>query len=222
MNKRLVILVSGEGGNLKFLYNAIKNGFLNSFEISNVIATKSCGATKFAELHEIPVGIVDFRDSLQLTEAISGASPDLVISLANQIIPSLVIENTNCEIVNLHYSLLPSFKGFIGANTLKHALDYGACISGATVHKVTEELDGGKPLCQVAFILNRESSETKLMNIMYKAGCIALVAYLLKTETQQLLKLVDSIEIDGNRLLIGPASKLPEISFEEQSVFWGS
>lgn len=219
---RIVILASGGGGHLAFLHRAIKNDFLDSYVISKVIAPNVCGATLYAEQNMIPVEIVDFNNPKSLSVSIEAALPGLVISNVNKIIPSAVLNNSNCEFVNLHYSLLPSFKGFQGIETLRRAIDYGVVISGATVHKVSAELDGGTPLSQAAFTLAPNCSAEQQMHSMFIAGCISLFAYLRGQKTEPDSTFIDLIRFRGINYLIGPSAPFPILTSENKSILFGS
>ena len=79
------------------------------------------------------------------------------------IIPKFFVEDWQNKIFNIHPSLLPNFKG---KNPIKQALDYGAKITGATVHYVNDELDGGKIIMQKEVkILPEDTEETLLKKV---------------------------------------------------------
>ena len=66
--------------------------------------------------------------------------------------------------LNIHPSLLPSFKGL---HPHKQAIDAGVCISGATVHFVTHELDGGPIVAQAAVpVLGHDTIEALAARIL--------------------------------------------------------
>ena len=196
--------MSGGGGHLKFLHKVSTSNSFPNFEIVKVVASKNCEALRFAEEKSIPFQIVEFNNPLELSLSISQASPGLVISNVDQIIPSKVLFDVDCDFVNLHYSLLPSYKGFIGKNTLMQAIEYGSQISGATVHKISEDLDGGTPLCQVAFVLNQSLPEAQVMDNMFIAGCISLLSFISGLKSEKPRYLVNLIELKECKYLIGP------------------
>ncbi len=65
-----------------------------------------------------------------------------------RIVGERLLEAFEGRIINLHPSLLPSFKG---ARAIEQAFDYGVRYYGATIHYVTSELDGGSIIDQEAF-----------------------------------------------------------------------
>lgn len=67
-------------------------------------------------------------------------------------IPSLIIKNYPYRIVNIHPALLPAFggRGLFGEKVHQAVLDYGAKISGITIHFVDEEYDHGPIIFQTA------------------------------------------------------------------------
>lgn len=58
------------------------------------------------------------------------------------------LEEVNCEMYNLHPSLLPAFKGL---DVYERILDRGVKISGATLHRVSEEMDEGEIIDQISY-----------------------------------------------------------------------
>ena len=88
-----------------------------------------------------------------LTEKFQNEGIDLLV-LAGWllIIPKTFVESFQDKIINIHPALLPSFggKGYYGLNVHKAVLEYGAKLSGATVHFVSAEVDGGAIIMQRA------------------------------------------------------------------------
>ena len=75
-------------------------------------------------------------------------------------------------IMNVHPALIPSFcgEGYYGLHVHEKALEYGVKLSGATVHFVTEECDGGPIIAQQAVpVLNGDTPEILQKRIMEQA-----------------------------------------------------
>ena len=83
-----------------------------------------------------------------LAEAVKQDNPDVVV-LAGfmRILTPVFIDAFVGKLVNVHPSLLPNYPGL---NTHQRAIDNGDKEAGATVHYVTNELDGGPPILQVS------------------------------------------------------------------------
>jgi phosphoribosylglycinamide formyltransferase-1 len=150
---KLVILISGGGSNLQSFIDAIETGNLNA-EIAAVFCNKpsAFGLTRAANAG-IPTEVIDHttydnRDSFDrvLMDRISHYSPNLII-LAGfmRILTPRFVHNFRGQLLNIHPSLLPKYPGL---NTHQRALDAGDKQAGATVHFVTEELDGGPAIVQ--------------------------------------------------------------------------
>ena len=71
-------------------------------------------------------------------------------------LPSEVVRRYNNRIVNIHPGLLQAFggKGMYGSRVHQAVLDYGAKVTGVTVHFVNEMYDEGPVICQVPVIVN--------------------------------------------------------------------
>ena len=99
------------------------------------------------------------RVSDKLVEEIKNLQPDLIISAYyRKIFPEKLIDIPRLGIVNIHPSLLPSFKG---AHAVKQSLDAGVKISGCTVHWVDKGMDTGKIISQLSCcVLDNDSEES--------------------------------------------------------------
>ena len=69
------------------------------------------------------------------------------------------------KIINLHPSLLPSFKG---KNPIKDALKNGSLITGCSVHYVVPEVDSGELIIQGAIAINKDESIENLTNNIHQ------------------------------------------------------
>jgi phosphoribosylglycinamide formyltransferase-1 len=151
---RTTVLVSGSGSNLQALIDARLAGRLNidiGHVISNVAEAKGL---QRAEQAGIPTSILEHRDFSEreafdraLALLIASCEPDLVV-LAGfmRIIGPAVLQPFRGRMINLHPSLLPLYRG---TDTYQRALDAGDEQHGASMHFVTEELDGGPLISQV-------------------------------------------------------------------------
>lgn len=154
MNK-LVILISGRGSNMEAIIRACAQERWPA-EVAAVIANRPDAAgLAIAASHGIATAVVDHRsfdgrDSFDaaLAAEIDRFAPDLVIlSGFMRILSPAFVERYEGRILNIHPSLLPSFKG---VHTHQQALDAGVALHGATVHFVIPELDSGAIVAQAA------------------------------------------------------------------------
>ncbi|MBM7616020.1 phosphoribosylglycinamide formyltransferase [Alkaliphilus hydrothermalis] len=157
---KVAVLISGGGTNLQSLIDSSEKGYFSS-EIKLVISNRpdAYGLTR-AKNHHIKTAVLDRatypegkdRD-LKLLEMLQQEEIDLVV-LAGYlaIIPQKIIEKYRNRIINIHPSLLPSFggKGFYGRKVHEEVIKRGVKITGATVHFVNEETDGGPIIFQEA------------------------------------------------------------------------
>jgi len=149
----VVILISGRGSNLQAILNEARAGRL-PVEIRAVISNNRAAAgLQIATAAGIPTEIVDHRAfsvrvqfDNALMQAIDRYQPRLVI-LAGfmRILGEEFIRHYAGRLLNIHPSLLPAFKGL---DTHARALAAGAKEHGASVHLVTNDLDGGPVIIQ--------------------------------------------------------------------------
>ncbi|MFT5576780.1 MAG: phosphoribosylglycinamide formyltransferase-1 [Bermanella sp.] len=150
---RTVILISGSGSNLQAFIDAHANGAL-SVEICAVLSNRpEAGGLERARDAGISAQALDHRNFASrdafdsaLKHSIDSYSPELVI-LAGfmRILGTDFVSHYRGRLINIHPSLLPKYPGL---HTHQRAIDAGDDETGATVHFVTEELDGGPPILQ--------------------------------------------------------------------------
>ncbi|AJX32313.1 phosphoribosylglycinamide formyltransferase [Burkholderia oklahomensis] len=153
--KKLVILISGRGSNMEAIVRACaREGW--PAEVAAVISSRPGAAgLEFAASHGIATAVVDHRafdgrDSFDaaLAAEIDRFGPDLIV-LAGfmRILTPAFVARYEGRMLNIHPSLLPSFKGI---HTHQQALDAGVALHGASVHFVIPELDSGAIVAQAA------------------------------------------------------------------------
>lgn len=184
LNKNILFLCSGGGGNLRFVHQAIQRGWLPGWQKISVITDRECPASDYAREQGLPVACVDFKSDGQaaLRETAKLHAPDMIITTVHKILGQKFLAAFEGKMLNLHYSLLPAFAGSIGVSPVKAAMHFGTCLGGATVHKVTAEVDGGQPQAQVAFPLMPDDVLEHVMEVEFRSGCIALLSALCTTD----------------------------------------
>ncbi len=180
-NINIAVLVSGGGTNLQALIDAQANGGLGGGQIAAVISSKADAyALERAANAGIPGYVVprkDYDSNQAMTQAIVAKLKELNIDLVVLagcmiIFTQELIEAYPNAIINVHPALIPSFcgKGFYGLHVHEQALRYGVKLSGATVHFVSEECDGGPIIAQKAVAVKPDDApETLQRRIMEEA-----------------------------------------------------
>lgn len=125
-----------------------------------IVSKEGVGAVERAKKHGIPYGVYAKKDYPDLEELYKRLTFHLnmlgvdYIVLAGwlKIIPQSFIKTFEDRIINIHPSLIPAFcgSGYYGLKVHQAVLDYGAKISGCTVHFVNEVPDGGAIIAQRA------------------------------------------------------------------------
>ena len=162
-----VVLISGGGTNLQAIIDAIADGRLHA-ELAAVISNKQDafglerGRTAGAAVRCVDHRQFADRDSFdaELMQVIDAFEPAMVI-LAGfmRILTPGFVRHYQGKLLNIHPSLLPKYAGL---NTHQRALDAGESYHGATVHFVTEELDGGPAILQASVVVNKNDTALTL------------------------------------------------------------
>ncbi|WP_414698133.1 phosphoribosylglycinamide formyltransferase [Peptacetobacter sp. AB845] len=196
MLKNIAVLVSGGGTNLQSIIDATEAGEING-QIKVVISNKeNAYGLERARKHNIEA--VFENDEKKVIEILKEKEIDIVVMAGYlKIISADFVNEFKNKMINIHPSLIPSFcgKGFYGKKVHQGVLDYGAKVTGATVHFVTEGADEGPIIMQEAVkVEQNDDADT-------------LAARVLKVEHQILKKSVallcdDKIKVDGRRVYI--------------------
>ena len=178
---KTAVLVSGGGTNLQAIIDSIADGRITNTEISVVISNNknayALERAKQAGIEAICISPKDYETREAFNEAflekLDSYGVDLVV-LAGflVVIPEKMIAKYRNRIINIHPSLIPSFcgQGFYGLHVHEAALAYGVKLSGATVHFVSAECDGGPIIAQKAVpVLPGDTPETLQKRIMEQA-----------------------------------------------------
>ncbi|PWT80536.1 MAG: phosphoribosylglycinamide formyltransferase [Blastocatellia bacterium] len=169
---RLAVLISGRGSNLQSIISAIRDGRLNA-TIGLVVANRSDAAglvrARESGIETRWMNPRDHADREAYDRAIVGELQARNIDLVclagfMRVVTKPMLEAFPLAILNIHPSLLPAFPGI---DAQRQALEYGARISGATVHLVTADLDAGPIILQAAVpVLDDDTVETLSARIL--------------------------------------------------------
>jgi len=179
--KRIAVLVSGGGTNLQALIGGQVRGEVGGGKIVAVMSSKA-GAyalerAKKADIQGYVLPRKEFDSNRAMTtalvEMLNKLDIDLVVLAGCMIIftQELVDAYPNA-IMNVHPALIPSFcgEGFYGLHVHEKALEYGVKLSGATVHFVSAECDGGPIIAQKSVeVLPGDTPEVLHKRIMEQA-----------------------------------------------------
>ena len=176
--KKIAVLVSGGGTNLQALIDAQHAGQIVNGEIVAVISSDPTAyALQRAANAGIPGYVVARKDyssnqamTVALVEQLKALDIDLVVLAGFMtILTEEIVQAYPNAIINIHPALIPSFcgPGCYGLHVHEKALAYGVKLSGATVHFVSEECDGGPIILQKAVdVLPDDTPEVLQRRIM--------------------------------------------------------
>lgn len=181
MNTNIAVLVSGGGTNLQALIDAQARGDLGGGKITAVISSKAGAyALERAKKAGIPGFVLPRKEfpsnramTLALVEKLKELKTDLVVLAGCMVIFTRELADAYPNaVMNVHPALIPSFcgPGYYGLRVHEEALRYGVKVSGATVHFVTEECDGGPIIAQKCVpVLEGDTPEILQKRIMTEA-----------------------------------------------------
>ncbi|MEW9078729.1 phosphoribosylglycinamide formyltransferase [Terrisporobacter glycolicus] len=160
---KIGVLISGGGTNLQAVIDNCENKTING-EVKVVISNKSeAFGLQRAKNHNIKAVFENEED--KIIEILKENKIDLVVlaGYLKIISPKLVNEYKN-KIINIHPSLIPAFcgKGYYGEKVHQGVIDYGAKVTGATVHFVDEGADTGPIIMQKTVVVEQDDDAKKL------------------------------------------------------------
>ena len=166
---RIAVLISGSGTNLQSLIDAYLNKEING-EIALVVSNRK-KAYGLERAKNAGIKAMHIKDEDLLIKTLKEEKIDLIV-LAGYlaIVSDKLINLYENKIINIHPSLIPSFcgSGFYGIHVHEHAFNRGVKVSGATVHFVSNVVDGGPIILQRAIdISDCNSPEEIQLKILY-------------------------------------------------------
>ncbi len=184
---KLGILASGSGSNFEAIAEAINNQKLNAQIQVMIYNNPGAKVISRAEKWNIPSQLLNHREyknreefDSEIVKTLQEYDVEWVIMAGwMRIVTQVLIDAFPNQIINIHPSLLPSFKGI---KAVEQALKAGVKITGCTVHLVDVEVDNGPILMQAAVpILADDTPETLHERIQVQehkimVGAIALAA----------------------------------------------
>ena len=158
------VFISGNGSNLNSL---IKNSRNYNFPIKiELIITnnKEAKGLNYAKKYNIPFKVFSYDNKKNfernsLNEIKKRKIKFICLAGFMKIFSKNFIKNFGYQIINIHPSLLPKFKGL---NTHKRVLNSKEKYSGCTVHYVSPELDSGKIILQKKVLISENETENSL------------------------------------------------------------
>ncbi len=200
---KLVVMVSGGGTNFQSILDACVDGRIDA-QVAGVVASKpgiyALERAKAAGVPSVVISAKDFDNQpahdeavIKAVEAFGGQA--VVLAGYMSILGAGLV--SRFPIINIHPALIPSFcgKGYYGRRVHAAVLEYGAKVSGATVHFVDEGTDTGPIIMQKCVdVLDGDTPET-------------LAARVLEAEHEILVKSVallcaGRLKLDGRRVRI--------------------
>ncbi|WP_455477601.1 phosphoribosylglycinamide formyltransferase [Bartonella sp. B41] len=174
MKKQIVIFISGNGSNMVALARASKQDKYPAKIIAIISDNPHATGIEKARNNNLPVHIID-KKKYPTKEAHEEAiltilaqyKPDLICFAGYmRLISARFIKFYEGRILNIHPSLLPSFKGL---KAHERVLQAGVKITGCTVHIVTEDMDSGKIIAQAAVPVCPDDTVESLSQRVLKA-----------------------------------------------------
>ncbi|HEY3416534.1 MAG TPA: phosphoribosylglycinamide formyltransferase [Armatimonadota bacterium] len=176
-DKKIGVLASGGGSNMQAVMDAIDRGQIRGRIVLVISDNPQAYALERARLAGSEQRVMLPRDypsreaySQALAEALQSAGVELLL-LAGfmRIITRELIEPFRGRMMNIHPALIPSFcgPGFYGHHVHEAVLNYGAKVSGCTVHFVEEAVDGGPIILQrVVPVLEDDTPDTLAARVL--------------------------------------------------------
>ncbi len=162
--RRLAIFASGSGSNFEAIVSACESGVIAAEVVLMVCDKPQARVVERATEHGVRSFVFDaksYGSKAEYEEQITALLDELQVDLVclagyMRIAGEVLLGAYGGRIINVHPSLLPSFKG---ARAMEQALEAGVKVFGVTIHYVDQTLDGGAIISQRAFEYEGDSVE---------------------------------------------------------------
>lgn len=203
---KLAVLISGSGTTLRNLLPRIADGRLDARVLMVVSSNPTAGGLAIAAEAGIATHVVERRNYGSVEEygdavfaPCRAAGADLV-AMGGFLKLVRIPGDFQGRVINIHPSLIPAFcgHGFYGARVHQAVLDYGAKVSGCTVHFVDDQYDHGPIVLQRAVPVEEGDTAETLARRVFAAECEAYPEALS-------LFAAGRLRIEGRRVVVLPA-----------------
>ncbi len=156
MAHRIAIFASGSGSNFEALVSACERGEIDAEVVLMVCDKPAAKVVERAKNHGVESFVFSPKDyaskadfEREIIARLDSKRVELVcLAGYMRIIGDELLAAYSDRMINIHPSLLPSFRG---AHAIRDAFEYGVKVFGVTIHYVNSELDGGRIIAQRAF-----------------------------------------------------------------------
>ncbi|MDU7905171.1 MAG: phosphoribosylglycinamide formyltransferase, partial [Peptostreptococcaceae bacterium] len=145
----IAVLISGGGSNLQSIIDGCESGYING-KVKLVISNKD-GAYGIERAKKHNIKAIVEKNEDEVIKLLKIDKVDLIVLAGYlKIMSPNFVKTFRNKIINIHPSLIPAFcgEGYYGKRVHKAVIDYGAKLSGATVHFVDEGADTGPIIIQ--------------------------------------------------------------------------
>ncbi len=213
---------------MKFFYLLMELQILRNTALF-ILSDRECKALEFGKKNKIYSKQIFYsqNDNIQLINELEKISPDIIITNWHKIIDKEVLGKFRNKFINLHYSLLPAFKGYIGNKPIELAYEKNCQFIGVTCHELNENVDDGRIISQ-ALIMKKDITFENIVALVFKIGCLNLLnsAILLNPSFSENITIYDPTQMEtsvpltqqGHLACFSPALKFNINSFDE--MFW--
>ena len=204
---RIAVLISGGGTTLRNLIQTIESGDLNA-RIGLVLSSRAtAGGLRFARRASLESRVVDPAQfdsteffSNEIFDACRRADVQLV-AMGGFLKHVLVPPDFTNRVMNIHPALIPAFcgKGYYGVRVHRAVLDYGAKLTGCTVHFVDNEYDHGPIILQQTVPVLPDDTLNSLAARVFETEC--------RIYPKAVQLFADGrLRVDGRRVIISEGS----------------
>jgi formyltetrahydrofolate-dependent phosphoribosylglycinamide formyltransferase len=205
---RIAFFVSGNGTLFETIATRCRAGELSADPVLLISSNPEAPALERARRLEVPACVIqrqdfssgeDFARAL-LSELKNHAVNFVCLAGYLKLVPPPVVKAFRHRMLNIHPALLPAFcgKGLYGRRVHEAVIEYGARMSGATVHLVDEEYDHGPIVLQRAVFVREDDTPESLEQRVHA------IEHDLYTAAVRLFA-EDRVRVDGRRVTIQPA-----------------
>lgn len=179
-----------------------------------MISDRECPAITKADSHGVKTLIMPESDkakfSRQVLAYLKTHAADYVISFYSKLFVGELLQEYRDRIVNLHPSLLPSFKGLHGFDD---AISSGALYVGSTIHLIDEKMDEGKIIQQTICPVDRNRPIAGTRHRIFEQQCRSLLQVVRWFAEGRIIVIGERASVNG--ATFGDPEFSPNLDFEE-------